>query len=246
MRIALFALTGFGNPILRALKYLGAEVKLVATRQETGPNPYYPERDFTEEATEMGFSVMTSLPTPSQLNQLRLDVLLTATYHRILTAEHIDAAPLALNLHPSLLPKYRGASPIFWAIRNGEKQTGLSLHELTTQVDQGRLWAQMSVDILPSETQGSLRKKLADASGTFLRKNLPAILENLVEPVEQDEKKATHYPRFDRDIHSQLDLQQTWEEVERHFRALYPWPGTYVNGHLITTLEELRNYHTGA
>src|SRR4051812_15129291 len=124
MKIALFALTGLGNSILRSLATNKIEVAIVVTRKEKGAFPYYEEISITAEAQSLGIPVAFDLPSGAWLKENHVNCILTATFHQLIPETLIQSVEYALNLHPPLLPAYRGASPFFWVIKNGEKKTG--------------------------------------------------------------------------------------------------------------------------
>ena len=224
MRIVLFGLTGIGNAVLRALDDRSLRPTFVVTRKERGPFPYYQERSLRDEADSLGIEVLIGSEGEARAQSLRPDLLLVATYHRILQPAIIQSAELAVNLHPSLLPTYRGASPFYWVIRNGEQTTGITAHLLTEVADAGDILIQSSVTIANSETQGTLRKKLADLAGEVANKLLTRITEGRLVKIPQDSRKVSWYPRVDDSVRRiKPDMQPS--ERERHIRALKPFPG---------------------
>lgn len=240
MKIALFALTGFGNSVLRALVRAGQTPVLVGTRTEVGAHPYFQERDITEEARSLGIPVRTDLPDAEWFNNQGINVLLTTTFHLVIPKSVLHSVPIALNLHPSLLPAYRGASPCYWVIKNGERETGLTLHELTSTLDGGRILNRLSVAIEPTDTQGTLRKKLANLSGDFVVKTLAALEKSEIAFFPQDEKQATSFPRFSLEKNQEIDADADPKEIGRHIRALSPWPGAKFRGRPVASYDEVK------
>ncbi len=157
MNIALFALTGFGNRVLRALVGAGRAPSLLVTRRETGPYPYHPEEDLAEEAGRLGVATLFGRDGEAAVAARDWDLVLVATYHRMLAAEVLAAAPVALNLHPSLLPRWRGAAPIHAALRHGDAETGVSAVVLGAGVDDGPVVAAARLAITAGDDQGTLR-----------------------------------------------------------------------------------------
>lgn len=225
--IALFALTGFGNPVLRALTQHGMRPSLVMTRRESGPHPYYPEQDLAEEARALHVPVRFAEETSDWLDIEPVDLILVATFHRLLPAAVRARASWGINLHPSLLPAYRGASPCFWVLRNGERTTGLTGHVLSGRPDAGPVVWQQHLAIDPLETQGSLRQRLAALAAKAAVEVVEAIALGGLAPVAQRESGVSAFPPF-RETDRFLDLTVGPEALARHFRALQSWPGALL------------------
>ena len=222
--MALFALTGLGNAVLRHLLSKGIVPKILVTRNEPRPFPYYDEIDLSVEATANKIPVMYGLEGEKFVENSALDVIFVASYHRLLKPALISSARHAINFHPSLLPKYRGASPFYWVLRNGEKTTGVTAHFLAADADAGDILLQESIDITLPETQGTLRKKLAELTGRLAVDVVKNIQAGSLRPAVQDESQATYYPRVTPEV---CKIQTDWSdvEIERHTRALSPYPG---------------------
>jgi methionyl-tRNA formyltransferase len=133
----------------------------------------------------------------------------------------------ALNVHGSLLPKYRGASPIQAAILNGEKTTGVTLMLMDELLDHGPIFAQDSLSIEPSDTYDKLSDKLAKLSVRMLDKNLPLYLAGKIKPQPQKHEQATFTKIIKREC-GLINWQKTAVEIERQLRAFTPWPGIYT------------------
>lgn len=145
-------------------------------------------------------------------------------YGKIIPQPIIDLFPGGIiNLHPSLLPKYRGPAPIEAVILNAEQQTGVSLMSLSAQMDAGPIYAQQTVPLDGSETQSDLYEKLAGLGAEFLADKLPAILEGSLKAVEQDDRQAT-YTKLITKQDGLLDTSQPAEVLERQVRAYGAWP----------------------
>lgn len=234
MRIALLALTGIGNSVLTEMCAAGFPPTVLVTRKETGPYPYGDLPNLADEANRLGIPVMFDGEGERTILHLRPDLVLTATYHRILTGNIIASAPHAMNIHPSLLPSYRGPSPIFWTIRNGEATTGVTVHKLSADVDAGDILLQLSLEVTPLETQGTLRHRLAILAATAAVETISRISKGgLLEAIPQNTNGASYYPRFAAEQHGAIDIMASAEEIERHVRALLPWPGARFDGRRI-------------
>jgi len=145
-------------------------------------------------------------------------------YGKIVPAEIIDTFEGGIiNLHPSLLPKYRGPAPIEAAILNGDKETGLSLMKLTPKMDAGSIYAQEKVKLSGKETKTELYKQLAKQGANLLIRTLPGILSNEIEPLPQDDKVAS-YTKLIRKDDGIVDFKRPAEQIEREVRAYLGWP----------------------
>jgi methionyl-tRNA formyltransferase len=133
----------------------------------------------------------------------------------------------ALNIHASLLPKYRGAAPIQWAILNRERVTGLTAMRMDEGVDTGPIFLHKEVDILSDETYGHLQDRLADLAGEFLVETLEALSEGRVEEKGQDHTLATEAPKIEREM-GLIRWEDPAVRISALIRALDPWPGAFT------------------
>lgn len=199
MRIILFALTGFANKVLDVLLENQCDVVAIFTRPEKGPFPYYPEENISKYAEQKGVTTYEEF-TWDQAKKIiiesRPDLLLVATFHRIIPNEIISLFPLSVNIHPSLLPKYRGATPIAWAIFDKETETGVTAHLLTERLDAGDILLQKVIPIEKGDTDNKLRKKLAILSMDVVQELVEQIKKNSLNPIPQNEEEATYFPKF--------------------------------------------------
>ena len=170
----------------------------------------------------------------NSLRDLKADVFVVVAF-RILPEEVFSmAAKGTVNVHPSLLPKYRGAAPINWAIIQGEKITGVTTIFIKKEIDAGNIIMQKEVPIKPNETAGSLHDRLADIGADLLMESLDRIAKDTVEVMKQDEKLVTKAPKLTKEI-CHLNFNQTAESVKNWIHGLSPYPGAYalLNGNLI-------------
>lgn len=236
-RVVLFALTGIGNSILQSLASMGCRPVLLVTRRETGQFPHYPLPNIATVAAEMGVPVSYGEEGEKKAQGLQPDLIIVATYHRILSAQLVAAAKYAFNLHPALLPKYRGPCPFFWVLMNGERETGMTAHYITDQFDEGDIVLQKKTPILQDETQGSLREKLAILSAEVVRELLGNLVKGDLQAVKQNEALATYYPKIP-DSRKYIDFTAGIEKAMQQIRALTPWPGAMLEGGL-----KIKNVH---
>lgn len=153
---------------------------------------------------------------------------IVAEYGKIIPRQIYAAPPFGtVNVHPSLLPKWRGASPLQSAILNGEKTSGVSIMLIDDAVDHGPLLGQLPFTILPSEKFPELRERVADIAANFLITILPNYIDKKITPIAQNDSKATYSRELKRaDGHVNFFLPTT--VIYNQFRAFYPWPGSYV------------------
>jgi methionyl-tRNA formyltransferase len=129
----------------------------------------------------------------------------------------------AINVHASLLPKYRGAAPINWAIIKGERQTGISIIALAEKIDAGKVLGQVKTDIGEDETAGQLHDRLAKMAAPLLLKTINQIADGAAVYTEQDHSQATLAPKLKK-TDGFLDFEEPAESLERKIRGLWPWP----------------------
>lgn len=134
----------------------------------------------------------------------------------------------SINVHASLLPKYRGAAPINWAIINGETTTGISIITLSEKMDAGKILAQSQTDIAADETAGQLHDRLAKMAAPLLLKTIDQIADGKAVYIEQDHDKATLAPKLKKS-YGFLDFTEPAEILARKIRGLWPWPGASAN-----------------
>lgn len=157
------------------------------------------------------------------------DACVVAAYGKILP-EWLLALPRlgCINVHASLLPKYRGAAPINWAIANGEHETGVTIMQMDAGMDTGPMLAKGAITIGDEETAPELSSRLARAGAELLSETLPRIARGEIEPTPQDNSEATYAPMLKRED-GLIDWQMTAGEIANRVRAFQPWPGTYTS-----------------
>lgn len=169
------------------------------------------------------------------LEELSADLFVVVSYGKILSLELINLPKkFSLNLHPSLLPKYRGAAPINWALLNGELETGLSIIRLNQYMDSGDIITQKSIRIDIEDNALSLSKKLSEEGARLLVGTIDRIEEGNVEFMAPDEKLATYAPMLKK-RDGLINWGKTAQTIYNQIRALYDWPGayTFLNGKLL-------------
>lgn len=156
------------------------------------------------------------------------EVAVVAAYGRILPKDILELPKRGcLNVHASLLPKYRGAAPIQWAIVEGETETGVTLMQMDEGLDTGDILAVATIPIDPEETGGSLHDKLSNLGAELVRKHLPAFFEGKLVAKKQDDSQATLAPILKKED-GRLDFRLRAENLERRVRGFSPWPGAFT------------------
>ena len=163
-----------------------------------------------------------------EVGTLAPEIMVLVSYGKFIPREFMDLARGGIvNIHPSLLPKYRGASPIQTAILNGDKETGVSIILLDDKLDHGGVLKKESIVIKPSHDAQTLSEELAIKGADLLIKILPDYLAGKIEPVPQDDLKATFTRKLTRED-GKLDFSKSAQELDRQIRAYKGWPETYT------------------
>jgi len=159
------------------------------------------------------------------LNNLVFDLIVVVAYGKILPAEILSAAPMgAINIHASLLPKYRGAAPIQWAILNGETETGVTSMYMAEELDAGDIIFSKKTKIDEDETAGELMDRLSHLGAKLLSETVFAIADGSSKRAVQDHANATFAPLLSREL-SPIDWNDTALNIKNKVRGLSPWPG---------------------
>jgi len=229
-RFALLGLTGFGNAVYRKLKDQGLSPSCVITRRENSSFPFYKERDFFEEMKEEDIPCFLEDEGEAYALSQGLDAIVVATYHRILEKNFYQSFPMALKVHPSILPLYRGPNPFYWPIVDGKRETGITIHELGEQIDNGRIYWQKTLSILENETQGSLRMRLADLSAEGICELVRRANEQQLEPIAEapEISENAFWARSVSDTDRIINLSSSREELTLKLNALSPFPGAIL------------------
>jgi methionyl-tRNA formyltransferase len=164
-----------------------------------------------------------------QLKKWQPHVIVVAAFGQILP-EQVLELPLvgSVNVHGSLLPRWRGASPIQYAILAGDSESGVSLMKMDPGLDTGPVYVQERLELGPRETASELHDKLAVLGGRLLADHLEAIIEGKLKPQPQDEALATYAPQLKKDA-GLIDWNKSSLEIDRQIRAMTPWPGAYTS-----------------
>lgn len=172
------------------------------------------------------------------LRQWTPDVYIVAAFGQILPQTVLDIPPHgSVNVHASLLPRWRGAAPIQAVIRAGDAETGITIMKMDAGLDTGPMLSQRSIPLAPDETGASLHDKLAQLGGDLLIDTLPGYLSGAIQPTPQNDALSTLAPRIDKE-EGRIDWTQPAAHIERTVRAFTPWPGTFTtwNGQTLKIL----------
>jgi methionyl-tRNA formyltransferase len=164
----------------------------------------------------------------TQLTAINPDAIIVVGYGRIVPAWMLDLPPLGnINLHASLLPKYRGAAPIQWAIANGETVTGNTTMRIDAGLDTGDILLQQEIDITPEDTSESLAPRLASAGADLMLDTLSGLQARTIEPRKQDDSQASLAPILKKED-GLVDFSRSATEIYNRLRGFQPWPGAYT------------------
>lgn len=227
----------FAVPSLARLILDGHKVTAVFTQPDkpAGRGKLLHEPPVKTFALERGIAVhqpakiKTNEDVRSIFENLSPDACVVAAYGKILPAWLLAIPRLGcINVHASLLPKYRGAAPINWAIANAERETGVTIMQMDAGMDTGPMLASRAIEIGKEETAPEISARLAQLGAELLSETLPRVDRGEVEPVPQDEREATYAPMLKRKD-GLIDWSMSAGEIANRVRAFQPWPGTYSN-----------------
>lgn len=204
----------------RGLHFEGTQVKAIA--QESGLEIYQPQRVNTPEAIKF-------------FKDLEPDLFIVISYGQILSQSILDIPKIfPLNVHASLLPQYRGAAPINWALINGGKNTGITIIKMTKNLDAGPIILERTVAISDNDTAITLEDKLSPAAADLLLESLVSIKNNNYKLMPQDEKKVSFAPKLKKE-NGLINWNSPAQDIYNLIRGVLSWPGafTYYNGKLL-------------
>lgn len=248
-KAVVFAYHNVGARCLSVLLAHGVDVRLVVTHRDDPDETIWFD-SVADVAALHAVPTVTpdaaALPALAErLRGLNPDFLFSFYYRHMLPAAILDvAARGALNMHGSLLPKYRGRAPVNWAVLNGEAETGASLHYMTAKPDAGALVDQQAVPILPNDTAKTVFDKVSCAAETTLNRALPGLLDGSAAARPLDLARGSYFGRR-RPEDGRIDWSRSASEVHNLVRAVAPpYPGAFTTlaG---TPLRLLRSYFTG-
>jgi methionyl-tRNA formyltransferase len=225
----------FAVPTLAALVDGGYDVVAVVTQPDApaGRGKALRPPPVKKYAQSRGLTLLQpeSLRSPHIVDQLRSlapDVIVVAAYGQILRQSVLDLPRHGcINVHASLLPRWRGASPVSAAIAAGDAVTGVTIMIMEAGLDSGPMLTQREEFVRPDDTTGSLSERLARIGADLLVETLPSWIKNELAPVRQDESRVTFAGRLQKD-QGQIDWSHSAASIERHVRAMTPWPSAFT------------------
>ncbi|MFZ5988188.1 MAG: methionyl-tRNA formyltransferase [Bacillota bacterium] len=239
MRIVFMGTPEFALPSLDMLVNEGYDVAAVITQPDKPKGrgkkvamPPVKEYADQKEITVLQPAKVKTKEFVEALKEIKPDLLVTAAYGKILPMDVLDIPPLGcINVHGSLLPKYRGAAPVHWAIINGEKVTGITTMYTDIGMDTGDILLKGEIEITEDMTAGELHDKLAVLGAVVLKETLRKLEEGTLERIPQAEEEATYAPIISKDV-GLIDWSKSAREVHNLVRGTNPWPGafTYYQG----------------
>ncbi|HWO28548.1 MAG TPA: methionyl-tRNA formyltransferase [Candidatus Acidoferrum sp.] len=225
----------FAVPTLDRLVESGFHVRLVVTQPDRpkGRGLELVSSPIKQSALQLGLPIVqpetikSNADFRSRLSDLNPDAIIVVGYGRIIPQWMLDLPPLGnINLHASLLPKYRGAAPIQWAIARGENVTGVTTMKIDAGLDTGDILLQQEIPIAPDDTAETLSPKLAAVGADLTVATLASLPGGTIQPRKQDNSKATLAPILKKED-GRIDFSRTSTEILNRLRGFQPWPGAY-------------------
>ncbi len=236
MRLVMMGTGPFAVPTFRGLyetRHTVAAMVAAPLKDRRPDTPISPMRDV---AHEHNAPIVDPVDINSPESQARLaaidaDLFVVCDYGQILSAAVLATSRLGgINLHASLLPKYRGAAPINWALYHGETETGVSVIHMTPRIDAGPIIAQVATPIEPDETAVELEARLSEIGAWLVRRAIDALESGHLEALPQNPALACKAPRLKR-TDGLIDWARPAAAIRNHVRAMEPWPKTYTFWH---------------
>ncbi|MFO7929962.1 MAG: methionyl-tRNA formyltransferase [Desulfosalsimonas sp.] len=226
----------FAVPALKALHKSGHRISLVVSQPDRprGRGRRITKPPVKQAAEDLGYAVMQPESVKTQdfyntLYELRPDLFVVVAFGHILPKRLLEMPAMgAVNLHASLLPKYRGAAPIQWAIINGETQTGVTSMLMDKGMDTGEILLSKTTPVYADDTAASLHDRLAEIAADVLAETLEGFTRGNVSPKPQDHAAASYAPMLKKSD-GQIDWTRSAEYIERFIRGVSPWPVAYTH-----------------
>ena len=249
MKIVYMGTPDFAVGALKAIIEAGHEVVAVVTQPDRakGRSDKLVPPPVKEVALEYGIPVLQPLKirekeAVDELRKYPADIFVVAAFGQILSEEILEMPKYGcVNIHASLLPHLRGASPIQQSILLGDDKSGVTIMQMDKGLDTGDILIQEAIPITSSDTGGSLFDKLAELGANLIVKALPMIENGEIKPIPQDEDKADYAGMLTKNM-GKVDFKAGASQIERQVRGLDPWPGTYT----YYAGKQLKLWHCGA
>jgi len=226
----------FAVPTLQALAAAGHTISLVVTQPDRprgrgmgiAPSPVKEAAADLEIPVAQPATIKNNAEFRQQLTAIRPEAIIVVGYGRIIPQWMIDLPRFGnLNLHASLLPKYRGAAPIQWAIAKGESMTGVTTMRIDAGLDTGDILMQRSIPIATEDTAETLGPKLAVIGANLMAETLHGLEDGRLQPVPQDHAQATLAPILTKED-GRMDFSRTATDLFNRLRGFQPWPGAFT------------------
>lgn len=224
----------FSVPILEGLVSSGYNVVGVVTQPDrpVGRKRVLTPPPVKEAALRLGLPIfqpekISNSPLLEDIIALDADLIVTAAFGQFLPERLLKAPRIrAINVHASLLPKYRGGAPVHYSIMNGDQETGVTIMEMIKKMDAGDILSQASLPISKTDDVGTMFDKLSLLGCELLLETLPSIIDGSVVAIPQDEKAVTFSPNISRE-QEQIDWNKSAEMIDNQVRGMRPWPVAY-------------------
>ena len=234
-RIIFMGTPDYAVPALKAIHHSPHHLDLVITQPDRprGRGRKVVPPPVKQIALELGYQVIqpTKIRPPAfadSLKQRNPDLFVVVAYGRILPKSLLDVPRFgAVNVHASLLPKYRGAAPIQWAVINGEKETGITTIFMDEGMDTGDILASATEPIHPSDTAATLHDRLSQLGAQVLVHTVEQMIDGTLKPAAQDHDRATFAPMLNKED-GRIAWHRTAGQIECFIRGVFPWPGAFA------------------
>lgn len=243
MNIIFMGTPDFAASVLKKITESRHRVSLVVTQPDKpkGRSRELQPSDVKKLALEEGLPVfqpekVRTKETYEELKKYDADVFVVAAYGRIIPKDILELPKYGcINVHASLLPKYRGAAPIQWAVIDGEEKSGVCIMQMDEGLDTGDIIAEAEIPLDKKETSDSLFGKLSVLGADTLVETLDRIEKGDIHPVPQPKESTTAYARMITKADGRIDWNEPAEKIERIIRGMNSWPGAYsdMNGHMV-------------
>lgn len=238
MKIVFMGTPDYAAAALEALIMAGYEITGVVTQPDKpkGRSKELLPPPVKVCALQHGIPVMQPrrIKTPEaveELRKIRADVYVVAAFGQILSQEILDIPPLGcLNIHGSLLPRYRGASPIQHAILDGEKETGITIMQMDAGIDTGDILYQKAIPIGPEDDYETLHDKLKKLGGEAIMEAIDLLEQGKLAPRKQQEELSCYAPLLGKEM-GKIDFGESAAAIDRKIRAMTPWPSAFTSYH---------------
>ncbi|MCR4989287.1 MAG: methionyl-tRNA formyltransferase [Lachnospiraceae bacterium] len=235
MKIIFMGTPDFAVCSLEALIKAGHEVTCVVTQpdRQRGRGGAVSSSPVKQCALKYGINVLTpekirTEESVKSLKEYEADIFVVCAFGQILSEEILNMPKYGcVNIHASLLPHLRGAAPIQWSILNGDEETGVTIQQMAKGLDTGDILYEKKIKISPDETGDSLFDRLMELGASMITELLPLIEEGRINPVKQDESKATYASKITKEM-GHINWNDDSEKIERYVRGLNSWPSAYT------------------